>query len=100
MDTADIEAKVIQFIATKVENLDVSTINRASKFDELGLDSMDTIQLLFDAEDNFSINFDSEEAKGFTTVGDIIAYIEKHQAPEPLQEGQDASGTAFDQEGK
>lgn len=100
MNTADIEAKVIQFIATKVENLDVSTINRASKFDELGLDSMDTIQLLFDAEDNFGINFDSEEAKSFATVGDIIAYIEKHQSPEPSQEGQDASGTASDQEGK
>ena len=99
MDTADIEAKVIQFIATKVENLDVSTISRASKFDELGLDSMDTIQLLFDAEDNFGINFDSEEAKSFTTVGDIIGYIEKHQSPEPHNEP-DASGMASDQEGK
>ena len=99
MDTADIEAKVIQFIATKVENLDISTISRASKFDELGLDSMDTIQLLFDAEDNFGINFDSEEAKSFTTVGDIIAYIEKHQSPEPHNEP-DASGMASDHEGK
>lgn len=81
MDTADIETKVIQFIATKVENLDASTINRSSKFEDLGLDSMDTIQLLFDAEDTFGINFDSEEAKGFTCVGDIVSYIEKHQAP-------------------
>ncbi len=81
MDTADIEAKVIQFIATKVENLDASTINRSSKFEELGLDSMDTIQLLFDAEDAFGMSFDSEEAKGFTSVGDIVSYIEKHQAP-------------------
>ena len=31
MDTAEIEAKVIQFIATKVENLDVSTINEVFK---------------------------------------------------------------------
>jgi acyl carrier protein len=98
MDIADIEAKVIQFIATKVENLDVSTINRSSKFDELGLDSMDTIQLLFDAEDSFGINFDSEEAKSFTTVGDIIAYIEKHQSPEPNR-GPADSGMASDQEG-
>lgn len=82
MDTAEIEAKVIQFIATKVENLDPSTINRSSKFEELGLDSMDTIQLLFDAEDAFGINFDSEEAKGFSSVGDIISYIETHQ-PSP-----------------
>lgn len=83
MDTADIEAKVIQFISTKVENLDASTINRSSKFEDLGLDSMDTIQLLFDAEDTFGINFDSEEAKGFTCVGDIISYIEKSQVPSP-----------------
>lgn len=79
MDRAEIEAKVIQFIATKVENRDASTIDSSSKFEELGLDSMDTIQLLFDAEDNFGINFDGEEAKGFTTVGDIVSYIEKHQ---------------------
>lgn len=79
MDTAEIEAKVIQFIATKVENLDASTITRSSKFEELGLDSMDTIQLLFDAEDAFGINFNSEEAKGFSTVGDIVSYIETHQ---------------------
>lgn len=83
MNTADIEAKVIQFIAAKVENVDTSTINRSSKFEELGLDSMDTIQLLFDAEDTFGINFDSEEAKAFSSVGDIIAYIEKHQAAAP-----------------
>lgn len=80
MDTADIEAKVIQFIATKVENMDASKINRSSKFDELGLDSMDTIQLLFDAEDAFGMSFDGEEAKGFTCVGDIVSYVEKHQA--------------------
>jgi acyl carrier protein len=79
MDRAEIETKVIQFIATKVENRDASTIGSSSKFEELGLDSMDTIQLLFDAEDNFGINFDGEEAKGFTTVGDIVSYIEKHQ---------------------
>ncbi|SFW11177.1 acyl carrier protein [Nitrosovibrio sp. Nv17] len=80
MDTADIETKVIQFISTKVENLDAAVIDRSSKFEDLGLDSMDTIQLLFDAEDTFGISFDSEEAKGFTSVGDIVSYIEKHQA--------------------
>ncbi|WP_374567192.1 acyl carrier protein, partial [Nitrosomonas sp.] len=53
MDTAELEAKVIEFIASKVDNVDASAITTASKFDELGLDSMDTIQLLFDAEDTF-----------------------------------------------
>ena len=86
MDRAEIKAKVIQFIASKVENLDISTISEASKFEELGLDSMDTIQLLFDAEDTFGVNFDGEEAKGFTCVGDIISYIEKHQVSAPTLE--------------
>ena len=78
MDTADLEAKVIEFIASKVENADASTITPASKFDELGLDSMDTVQLLFDAEDAFGVTFDGEEVKNLRTVGDIIDYIGKH----------------------
>jgi acyl carrier protein len=86
MDRAEIKAKVIQFIASKGENLDISTISEASKFEELGLDSMDTIQLLFDAEDTFGVNFEGEEAKGFTCVGDIISYIEKHQVSAPTLE--------------
>ena len=78
MDTAELEAKVIEFIASKVDNVDASTITTASKFDELGLDSMDTIQLLFDAEDTFDVTFDGEEVKTLRSVGDIIDYISKH----------------------
>ena len=78
MDTAELEAKVIEFIASKVDNADASTITTASKFDELGLDSMDTIQLLFDAEDTFGVTFDGEEVKTLRSVGDIITYISEH----------------------
>lgn len=39
---------------------------------------MDTIQLLFDAEDTFGVSFDGEEVKGLRSVGDIIDYIGKH----------------------
>jgi len=78
MDTAELEAKVIEFIASKVENIDTSTITTASKFEELGLDSMDTVQLLFDAEDAFGVTFDGEEVKSLRSVGDIIDYIGKH----------------------
>lgn len=78
MDTADLEAKVIEFIASKVENVDVSTITTASKFEELGLDSMDTVQLLFDAEDAFGVTFDGDEVKALRSVGDIVDYMKKH----------------------
>ena len=39
---------------------------------------MDTIQLLFDAEEKFDINFDSDAVKNFRNVGDIIEYIKNH----------------------
>lgn len=78
MDKTDIEAKVIQFIALKVENVDVSKITTASQFGELGLDSMDTVQLLFDAEEEFGVSFDGDEVKNLRSVGDIIDYINNH----------------------
>ena len=78
MDTTDLEAKVIEFITSKVENIDVSTITTASKFEELGFDSLDTVQLLFDAEETFGVNFDGEEVKSLRSVGDIIDYISKY----------------------
>lgn len=78
MAAADIEAKVIQFIASKVENIDASAVTTASQFKDLGLDSMDTVQLLFDAEEEFGVTFDGDDVKNLRTVGDIIDYINKH----------------------
>ncbi len=78
MDKAELEAKVIEFIVSKVDNVDASTVTIVSKFDELGFDSMDTIQLLFDAEDTFGVAFDGEEVKTLRSVGDIITYICEH----------------------
>jgi acyl carrier protein len=78
MDMTDLETKVIAFIASKAENVDVSRITTASQLEELGFDSLDTVQLLFDAEETFGVSFDGEEVKGLRSVGDIIAYINKH----------------------
>lgn len=36
---------------------------------------MDTVQLLFDAEDTFDVSFDGEEIKGLRSVRDVIDYI-------------------------
>ena len=78
MNTTELEAKVIEFIASKVENVDVSQITTASHFEALGLDSLDTVQLLFDAEEIFGVSFEGEEVKSLRSVGDIVAYINKH----------------------
>lgn len=83
MTTADIEAKIIQLIASKVENIDASAVTAASQFKDLGLDSMDTVQLLFDAEEEFGVTFDGDEVKNLQTVGDIIDYINSHPPTAP-----------------
>ena len=83
MTTADIEAKIIQLIASKVENIDASAVTAASQFKDLGLDSMDTVQLLFDAEEEFGVTFDGDEMKNLQTVGDIIDYINSHPPTAP-----------------
>lgn len=83
MTTADIEAKIIQFIASKVENIDASAVTAASQFKDLGLDSMDTVQLLFDAEEEFGVTFNGDEMKNLQTVGDIIDYINSHPPTAP-----------------
>lgn len=87
MNTENLEEKIIQFIASKVEDIDPSTIDRSSTFETLGLDSMDRVQLLFDAEETFNVTFDDdEEVKKFTCVGDIVDYINKTQTDEQASE--------------
>ena len=78
MDTAELEKQVIEFIASKAENADISKISTATTFEDLGFDSLDTVQLLFDAEEKFGVSFDGEEVKGLHTVGDIVDYMSKH----------------------
>ena len=80
MNTENIEEKVIEFIASKVEDVDASTISAASEFEELGLDSMDRVQLLFDAEETFGVTFEDDEVKDFHCVKDIIDYISNQQS--------------------
>ncbi|SET20938.1 acyl carrier protein [Nitrosomonas marina] len=79
MNTENIETKVIEFIASKVEEVDASTITPESEFEALGLDSMDRVQLLFDAEETFGVTFEDDEVKGFHCVKDIIDHISSHQ---------------------
>jgi len=84
MSTDHIEEKIIAFIASKVENVDPATIDKSSDFETLGLDSMDRVQLLFDAEETFGVTFEDEEVKNFSCVGDIVDYISKnHSAEQP-----------------
>jgi len=45
--------------------------------EELGLDSMDTIELVFELEDNFNIQISDDDIMGFKTMDDVVEYIVK-----------------------
>ncbi|HHU24461.1 MAG: acyl carrier protein [Bacilli bacterium] len=44
--------------------------------DDLGIDSLDVVELMMAMEDAFAIAIDDEEMKDLRTIGDIVAYLQ------------------------
>jgi acyl carrier protein len=49
--------------------------------DDLNADSLDTVELVMEFEDEFDLNIPDEDAEKIQTVGDAIKYIESHAQP-------------------
>lgn len=56
--------------------------SQASFINDLGADSLDTVELIMEFEDAFKINIPDEDAKKMQTVGDVINYIEEYTRKE------------------
>ena len=50
----------------------------ASFIDDLGADSLDTVELVMAFEEEFSIEVPDEEAEKLQSVGDVVRYVEEH----------------------
>ena len=58
--------------------IDESKITENSSFlDNLGLDSLDTVELIMLFEEEFNLEIPDEEAEKMKTVGDVIKYLNK-----------------------
>lgn len=75
---ADIAARVKKIIVDKlgVEGSEVN--NEASFTNDLGADSLDTVELIMEFEKEFNISIPDEQAEGITTVGEAISYLESN----------------------
>ena len=65
-----------------VENLGVSETEvtpEATFAQDLGADSLDTVELIMELENEFGIAIPDDDAEKIATVGDAVAYIEQHQ---------------------
>ena len=74
----NIKDKVLSIIADQLD-LDKSTIKIESSFvDDLGADSLDTVELVLALEEEFEVNIPDEEAEKITTVKQAVEKIEAH----------------------
>ncbi len=72
--------KICEILADKFD-ADASTMTLDTKVKEdLNADSLDIVELMMDLEENFGITIPDEEATGMSTIGDIVKYMEAHEA--------------------
>jgi len=74
---ADVAAKVKAIIVDKLGVDEAEVTPTASFTNDLGADSLDTVELIMEFEKEFSVSIPDEDAEKIVTVGDTIAYIEK-----------------------
>lgn len=74
---ASVEERVIEIVAEQL-GVDKEKITRETHFvNDLGADSLDTVELVMELEEEFDITIPEDAAEKIQTVGQAIAHIEK-----------------------
>jgi len=74
---AEVAAKVRKIIVDKLGVDESEVTNEASFTNDLGADSLDTVELIMEFEKEFDISIPDEEAEKIETVGDAVTYLSK-----------------------
>ena len=70
-----VEERVKEIIVEQL-GVDAAQVTEGAKFvDDLGADSLDTVELVMALEEEFSLEIPDEDAEKITSVGDAIGYI-------------------------
>ncbi len=67
---------IVQQMIAKKLNIDPVDVKPDSKLTELGLDSLDTFDIIFEAEDRFGIKVDNNQVN-VSTIQDVVNLFEK-----------------------
>ena len=76
---SEIKTKVISIIVDKLGVEESEVNNEASFTNDLGADSLDTVELIMEFEKEFNIAIPDDQAENIQTVGDAVSYIEEHK---------------------
>ncbi len=78
MDINEIESKVIHIVAEQM-GVDKGELSKDTHFiNDLNADSLDTVELVMEFEDEFETSIPDDEAEKIQTVGQAIEYINTH----------------------
>ena len=78
--TKDVSTKVKKMVADHLGVEETKVIDEASFIDDLGADSLDTVELVMAFEEEFGSEISDSEAEKIITVGDAIKFIESKAA--------------------
>ena len=73
---SEVAERVKAIIVDKLSVEETEVTNEASFTNDLGADSLDTVELIMEFEKEFGVSIPDDQAEKITTVGDAIAYIE------------------------
>ncbi len=75
---SEIASKVKKIIVDKLGVDESEVTDTASFTNDLGADSLDTVELIMEFEKEFNLSIPDEQAETITTVGQAIAYLDEH----------------------
>lgn len=79
-NATQVEAKIRAIIADKLGVEESEIVREASFTEDLGADSLDTVELIMEFEKEFNISIPDEDADQIATVSNAIAYVLKKAA--------------------
>ncbi|MBN8585040.1 MAG: acyl carrier protein [Ignavibacteria bacterium] len=78
--SVDVEAQIKDAIVEKLGVEESKVTPNASFINDLGADSLDTVELIMELENRFSIQIPDEDQEKIQTVGDAISYVKSKVA--------------------
>jgi acyl carrier protein len=78
----EVASRVLRIIADN-QRKDISLVTIESSFEELGIDSMDAVNIVFAIENDFNVNVPDAEMQNIRSVRDIVEGVQKLVAEKP-----------------